>query len=164
MGLRNILEHNDETLRKTSREVTNFDRRLHILIDDLLETVTKEEAAGLAAPQVGVLRRLVVINADEDGKKKPFALVNPVILTREGEKEGAEGCLSIPGKTGLVKRPLNITLRAQDRNGKAFTMDATDFEARAICHEVDHLDGTLYIDVMERFMTKEEVEALEKEK
>jgi peptide deformylase len=158
MGLRTILTDSDPALRKPSREVTNFDKRLHILLDDLAETLEQAKGAGLAAPQVGVLRRVCLVNIDE-----PIEMCNPRIVLREGEQEGAEGCLSVPGKTGLVKRPDRIVVEAQDRNGKPFTVEGEGFLARAFCHEIDHLDGRLYTDVMERFMTMEEIAELDNE-
>lgn len=158
MGLRTILTDRDPALRKQSREVTNFDKRLHALLDDLAETLEHAKGAGLAAPQIGVLRRVCVININE-----PIELCNPRILSSEGEQEGAEGCLSVPGKTGLVKRPDRVIVEAQDRNGKPFAVEAEGFLARAFCHELDHLDGKLYTDIMERFMTIEEIAELENE-
>lgn len=158
MGLRTILTDEDPALRKQSREVTNFDRRLHDLLDDLAETLGHANGAGLAAPQVGVLRRVCVIHIDET-----IELVNPRITVTDGMQEGAEGCLSIPGRTGLVRRPERVTVEAQDRHGKPIAFDGEGFAARAICHELDHLDGILYTDTMKRFMTAEEIAELEKE-
>ena len=158
MGLRTILSDSDPALRKTSRTVANFDKRLHDLLDDLAETLAHAEGAGLAAPQVGVLRRVCIVNID-----RLTEMVNPRILTSDGEQEGAEGCLSIPGKTGLVKRPDHVIVEAQDRFGKPAVFEAEGFAARAYCHEIDHLDGRLYTDVMERFMTPEELLELEKD-
>ncbi len=158
MGLRRIITGKDSALRKRSREIANFDRRLHTLLDDLAETLENAKGAGLAAPQVGVLRRVCLINIDE-----PIELCNPRIVSYEGEQEGAEGCLSVPGKTGLVKRPEKVVVEAQDRNGKHFTIEGEGFLARAFCHEIDHLDGKLYTDIMERFMTLEELAELENE-
>ncbi|MDR1668359.1 MAG: peptide deformylase [Oscillospiraceae bacterium] len=157
MGLRTILKGGDPALRKPSRDVTNFDKRLHILLDDLAETLEHAKGAGLAAPQVGVLRRVCFINIEE-----PIELCNPRIVSREGEQEGAEGCLSVPGKTGIVKRPDKVVVEAQDRYGKRFTVEGEGFLARAFCHEIDHLDGVLYTDIMERFMTMEEIAELDK--
>ncbi|MDR0293312.1 MAG: peptide deformylase [Oscillospiraceae bacterium] len=158
MGLRTILTDSDPALRKQSRAVTNFDRRLHALLDDLAETLKHANGAGLAAPQIGVLRRVCVVGFEE-----PIELCNPKIIVSDGTQEGAEGCLSLPGRTGLVKRPCRVTVEAQDRHGKPVVYEAEDFLARVFCHEIDHLDGTLYTDVMERFMTEEEVAALEEE-
>lgn len=152
MGLRTILTGDDPALRKQSRVVTNFDKRLHSLLDDLAETLEQVGGAGLAAPQIGVLRRVCIINIDG-----LIELCNPHIVVADGEQEGAEGCLSLPGKTGLVKRPNHVTVEAQDRNGKHITLEGEGFLARAFCHELDHLDGKLYTDIMERFMTIEEL-------
>jgi peptide deformylase len=158
MGLRTILTDNDPALRKPSRVVTNFDRRLHDLLDDLAETLENANGAGLAAPQVGVLRRVFIVKIDE-----LIELVNPRLVCSEGVQEGAEGCLSIPGKSGYVKRPDHVTVEAQDRYGKPVVMEGEGFLARAFCHELDHLDGMLYTDIMERFLTVEEIAELEKE-
>jgi peptide deformylase len=159
MGLRTILTDGDPSLRKQSREVTNFDRRLHDLLDDLAETLVYANGAGLAAPQVGVLRRVCII--DIDGL---IELVNPRIVSSEGEVTEAEGCLSIPGRSGYVKRPEKVTVGAQDRFGNNITVTGDGFTARAFCHELDHLDGMLYTDIMDRFLTVEEIAALEAEK
>jgi peptide deformylase len=152
------LHDSDPTLRKQSREVANFDRRLHDLLDDLAETVAHANGAGLAAPQVGVLRRVCVVNVDG-----LIELVNPRITASDGAQEGAEGCLSIPGRTGLVKRPNRVIVEAQNRHGKSVVLEGEAFLARALCHELDHLNGVLYTDVMERFMTLEELAELDKE-
>ncbi|MCL2003540.1 MAG: peptide deformylase [Oscillospiraceae bacterium] len=158
MALRTILTDDDPALRKRSREVTNFDRRLHTLLDDLAETLEDANGAGLAAPQVGVLRRVFVVNIDG-----LIELVNPRIACSDGEQEGSEGCLSIPGKLGFVTRPDHVTLEAQDRHGKTFTVEGEGLLARAFCHELDHLNGILYTDIMDRFLTVEEIAELEKE-
>jgi peptide deformylase len=159
MGLRNILTDDDPGLRKVSREVTNFDRRLHSLLDDLLETANHAEGAGLAAPQVGILRRVFIINVEDE----LLELVNPCLTFADGSQEGAEGCLSVPNRTGLVKRPNSVVVEAQDRYGKPIKLEGEEFLARALCHELDHLNGILYTDVMERFLTAEEIAALEEE-
>jgi peptide deformylase len=159
MGLRTIITEEGSALRKPSREVTNFDKRLHILLDDLAETLKRVNGAGLAAPQVGVLRRVCIICIEE----KLTELINPRIISANGEQEGAEGCLSVPGRTGLVRRPNHVILEAQDRHGKPFVTEGKEFLARAFCHELDHLDGILYTDVMERFLTAEEIAELEEE-
>jgi len=148
MAIRQILTEDDPTLHKVSRPVSDFDHRLHTLLDDMRETLEDAEGAGLSAPQVGVLRRAVIIvNVD----KKRFSygedtieLINPEILDQAGKEEDYEGCLSIPGKRGIVARPKVLRVRAQDRHGKWFTMDLQNILARAFCHEVDHLDGLLY--------------------
>ena len=152
MALRNILKEGDERLRKKSRPVTDFNERLWTLLDDMYETM-KDGGVGIAAPQVGVLRRAVVIDVGE-GKHE---LVNPVIVEQSGDHCGGEGCLSIPGQYGLVHRPAQLRLKAQDRYGKPFELEAEGYFAVAVCHEVDHLDGILFIDKAERMLDPEEI-------
>ena len=152
MALRNILKEGDERLRKKSRPVTDFTARLWTLLDDRYETM-KDGGVGIAAPQVGVLRRAVVIDVGE-GKHE---LVNPVIVEQSGDQCGGEGCLSIPGQYGLVHRPAQLRLKAQDRYGKPFELEAEGYFAVAVCHEVDHLDGILFIDKAERMLDPEEI-------
>ena len=152
MALRNILKEGDERLRKKSRPVTDFNERLWTLLDDMYETM-KDGGVGIAAPQVGVLRRAVVIDVGE-GKHE---LVNPVIVEQSGDQCGGEGCLSIPGQYGLVHRPAQLRLKAQDRYGKPFELEAEGYFAVAVCHEVDHLDGILFIDKAERMRDPEEI-------
>ena len=152
MALRNILKEGDERLRKKSRPVTDFNERLWTLLDDMYETM-KDGGVGIAAPQVGVLRRAVVIDVGE-GKHE---LVNPVIVEQSGDQCGGEGCLSIPGQDGLVHRPAQLRLKAQDRYGKPFELEAEGYFAVAVCHEVDHLDGILFIDKAERMLDPEEI-------
>lgn len=142
---RKIVKLGDETLRKTSKRMEKFDLRLWLLLRDMRETMSKADGVGLAAPQVGILRRVVVIDVG-DG---PIELVNPEIIEAEGEQAGAEGCLSIPGRTGYVARPNKVKVKAQDRNGKPFEIEGEGLLARALCHEIDHLDGRLYIDIMD---------------
>ncbi len=142
MAIRNIVQVGDDVLRQRCFEVTEFDEKLHALLDDMKETVKKEQGAGLAAPQVGILRRVVVVDVEEGY----FEFINPVILSQKGEQSGWEGCLSVRGKSGIVSRPMKLTLSFQDRFGEKFTLKAKGFFARAICHELDHLDGILYID------------------
>ena len=142
MALRNIVTEGDSVLRKTCRSVLNFDEKLAQLLDDMKETMDKAEGVGLAAPQVGILRRVCVVDVG-DG---PIELVNPVIESVEGEQVGSEGCLSLPGKSGIVCRPMKVTVRAQDRNGNTFTVTGEELKARAFCHEIDHLNGILYVD------------------
>ena len=142
MAIRNIVTEGDSILRKTCRSVLNFDDRLAQLIDDMIETMYKAEGVGLAAPQVGVLRRVCVVDVG-DGV---IEMVNPVIEETEGEQIGSEGCLSLPGKTATVCRPMKVTVRAQDRNGNSFTVSGEGLKARAFCHEIDHLNGILYVD------------------
>ena len=152
MALRNILKEGDERLRKKSRPVTDFNERLWTLLDDMYETMN-DGGVGIAAPQVGVLRRAVVIDVGE-GKHE---LVNPVIVEQSGDQCGGEGCLSIPGQYGLVHRPAQLRLKAQDRYGKPFELEAEGYFAVAVCHEVDHLDGILFIDKAERMLDPEEI-------
>ena len=123
--------------------------RLETLIDDMLETMYDADGVGLAAPQVGVLKQLVVIDVSE-GADQPIVLINPEIIETSGEQTGDEGCLSVPGKSGMVKRAKKVTVTAQDRNGKEFTIEGEDLLARAFQHEIDHLKGVLYVDIMER--------------
>ena len=160
MALRNIVKKGDPSLYKKSREVTAFNARLHTLLDDMRETLEHANGAGLAAPQVGVLRRAVLV-VDSSGDEDVYIeLVNPRIVERDGEQEGLEGCLSIPGAWGIVKRPNHVRIQAQDRYGQPFEVEGEGFTARAFCHELDHLDGILYDELAERMLTAEEVEAL----
>lgn len=156
MAIRNILKDGDPTLLKSSREVVSFNRRLHLLLDDMVETMEEAEGAGLAAPQVGVLRRVAVV-ATPDGIVE---LVNPEIVQTDGEQEGAEGCLSFPGLYGLVKRAEKATVRAKDRHGKEFTIEGEGIVARAFCHEIDHLDGIVFTERAERILTPEELQEI----
>lgn len=155
MGMRKILTDKDPALHKVCKPVTAFDRKLHKLIDDMRETLVDANGVGLAAPQVGILRRVVVVDLGEE----ILELVNPTLLETDGEQEGAEGCLSVPGRYGLVKRPYYAKVRAQDRFGTWFECEGEELIARCFCHELDHLDGILYTEVMERFLTEEELEA-----
>ena len=142
MAIRNIIQVGDETLRKKCFEVTEFNEKLWTLLDDMKDTVRKANGAGLAGPQVGVLRRVFVVDVEEGY----FEFVNPVIVSATGKQCGKEGCLSVKGKWGEVTRPSRVVIRAQDRFGNKFSVTAKDFFARAVCHEYDHLDGILYID------------------
>lgn len=144
MAKRKIITDKDPTLRQTSRPVERVTPRIQQLLDDMLETMRAADGVGLAAPQVGVLRRLVVIEVEED---HPIFLINPEIIYEAGEQEGSEGCLSIPGRSGIVRRPMKVTVRATGRDGKAFEMTGEGLLARAFCHEIDHLDGKLYTDI-----------------
>ena len=156
MALRNILKEGDERLRKKSREVTEFNERLWTLLEDMAETMDDGDGVGLAAPQVGVLRRCVVIDIGEGLHE----LVNPVITSREGDQAGTEGCLSIPGEYGIVHRPQKLTVHYQDRYGQPHDLEAEGFLAVAACHELDHLDGVLFIDKAERMLTPEELQRM----
>ena len=144
MALRQIVKFGEDILRKKSRPVTNFDKRLWTLLDDMAETMRSKDGAGLAAVQVGVLRRAVVIDVHDDHGL--IELINPEIISAEGTQTGGEGCLSAPNVWEEVERPNIVTVRAQDRNGKEFTMTGSALLARAFCHEIDHLDGVLFID------------------
>ena len=146
MAIRNVVQVGDDVLRKKCFEVTVFDEKLATLLDDMKETVRKEDGAGLAAPQVGILRRAVVI----DVKEGFYEMVNPVIVEAKGEQCGYEGCLSVRGKRGVVSRPLVVKVEYADRTGKRKKLVARGFFARAVCHELDHLDGILYTDRAEK--------------
>ena len=142
MAIRNVVQVGDDILRKKCFEVENFDEKLWQLLDDMKDTVRKEDGAGLAAPQVGVLRRVVVIDIGNG----LVELINPEILETKGEKKDSEGCLSIPGATAEVIRPSYVKVKALNRNGEEITVEGKDLMARALCHEIDHLDGILYVD------------------
>lgn len=142
MAIRNIIQLGDPTLRKKSFEVTDFGAKTHALLDDMWQTLRLADGAGLAAPQVGVLRRVFIVSVD--GEK--YECINPVMISQSGKQIGDEGCLSVRGKYGRVERPNKITLKAFDRFGKPFTITAEGFLARAFCHEYDHLDGIIYVD------------------
>ncbi len=148
MALREIRKKGDEVLYKVCKEVKEFDKKLAILLDDMYDTMQKSDGVGLAAPQVGILKRCVVIDIGE-GR---IELVNPKIIKEEGSQVGPEGCLSVPGEWGEVERPQKVTVEAFDRHGKKFTMTGEDLLARAFCHELDHLDGKLFLDKVIRFI------------
>ncbi len=160
MALRNIVTVGDSVLSKVCRPVTKFDNRLSILIDDMIETLEEANGVGLAAPQVGILRRVVIVDAGEDGI---LELVNPEIIEQSGEQTGLEGCLSVPGKYGIVTRPNIVKVRAQDRHGDWYEVEGEELIARCFCHELAHLDGHLYTEVAERMLTPEELEELMEE-
>ena len=155
MGLRNILTDKDPALHKVCKPVTNFDGKLHKLLDDMAETLKEANGVGLAAPQVGILRRVVIVDVGDE----IVELVNPTLVETDGEQIGAEGCLSVPGKYGLVKRPYYAKVKAQDRYGEWFEAEGEGIIARGFCPELDHLDGIVYTEVMERFLTEEELMA-----
>lgn len=157
MGTRKIVTIGDDTLRKTCRKQEKFDIRLAILLKDMADTMYKAEGVGLAAPQVGILRRVAVVDVSEDHEGL-LELINPVIVETEGTQTGREGCLSVPGRQGVVTRPMKVKVQFQNRKGEWMELETEGFEARAICHEVDHLDGRLYVDVMDRELTEEEIE------
>ena len=156
MAIRKIFTQGDDCLEKKCRPVTDFNKRLHTLLDDMKETLEEAQGAGLAAPQVGILRRAVVIVDDEDNM---LELVNPEILEQSGEQTGPEGCLSVPGKWGMVTRPNFVRVRAQDRYGRWFEAEGEELTARCFCHEIEHLDGHLFTEHVEGpFRTREELE------
>ena len=153
MGLRRIHTTDEPALHKVCKTVTSFDWRLHKLLDDMAETLEEANGVGLAAPQVGILRRVVIVDTG-DGT---LELVNPTLIETSGEQTGAEGCLSVPGRYGLVTRPNFAKVSAQDRDGNWFEAEGEELIARCFCHELDHLDGILYTQVMDRFLTEEEL-------
>ena len=161
MALRNIVEQGDPVLMKMCRPVKDFNRRLHILLDDMRETLDNVGGAGLAAPQVGVLRRVCLVMDEEtmdEEIKTYYELVNPEIIEQDGEQTGLEGCLSVPGKWGIVTRPEHVKVRAQDRDGNWKEYEGTGLTARGFCHEIAHLDGHLYTELIDHFLSDEEVE------
>ena len=153
MALRKILTEEESALHKVCKPVTSFDRKLHKLLDDMTDTLIESQGVGLAAPQIGIIRRVVVVDTG-DGI---LELVNPELIETSGEQIGADGCLSIPGKYGLVKRPNYAKVRAQDRDGEWFEVEGEELMARCFCHELEHLDGHLYTEKMDRFLTEEEL-------
>ena len=153
MGLRKILTDKDPALHKVCKPMVNFDNRLFRLLEDMKETLIDSGGVGLAAPQVGILRRVVLVDTGEE----ILELINPTLVAVDGEQTGAEGCLSVPGKYGLVTRPYWAKVRAQDRNGNWFEAEGEELIARCFCHELDHLDGIIYTQVMERYLTDEEL-------
>ena len=162
MALRNILTEGDPTLNKTSRLVVKFDNRLHVLLDDMAETLNTSNGVGLAAPQVGVLRRVVLVvetNVPEGEEEFIIELINPEIISAEGEQRGSEGCLSVPDQFGIVTRPEKVTVRAQDRYGNWFEREGEGLTARCFCHEIDHLNGILFTSLAERMLTEEEIQS-----
>lgn len=154
MALRNIVNKSEDVLHKNCRPVEKFDEKLGILLDDMAETMYKAKGVGLAAPQVGILRRAVVIDVG-DGLVE---LINPVIVKKSGKQRGIEGCLSCPDQWGYVVRPMNVTVKAQDRTGKEIEINAKEFFARAVCHELDHLDGHLFIEKVDEFVDPKDLE------
>ena len=160
MALRNIVTVGDSVLSKVCRPVEKFDRRLHILIEDMIDTLIDSGGVGLAAPQVGILRRVVVVDTGDDGI---LELVNPEIIETSGSQTGLEGCLSVPGKYGVVTRPNVVKVRAQDRYGDWFEAEGEELIARCFCHELAHLEGQLYTEIADRMLTPEELEELMKE-
>lgn len=157
MALRKIVVQGEDCLNKVCRPVTDFNRRLHALMDDLLDTLSEAGGAGLAAPQVGILRRACVVM--DDDTEEYIELINPAIVAQSGEQTGPEGCLSVPGKWGLVTRPNYVRVRAQDRDGNWFEVEGEGLTARCFCHELEHLDGHLYVERIDHFLSEEELEA-----
>lgn len=155
MAIRNIVEVGDDILNKKCRPVTEFNPRLYTLLDDMHDTLTAAQGAGLAGPQVGVLRRLALVMLEDESF---LEIINPEILSAEGEQNGAEGCLSVPGKYGMVKRPMKVRVRYQDRNAQWHEREAEGFTARAFCHEIDHLDGHLYTELVTEYLEPDEEE------
>ena len=160
MGIRKIVVQGDTILQKKCRQVTDFNRRLHMLLDDMKDTLGEAQGVGLAAPQVGILRRAVIVVNEED---EMIELVNPELVFQEGEQTDPEGCLSVPGKWGMVTRPYHVRVRAQDRCGEWFEVEGEGLTARCFCHEREPLDGHLYVEHIDRFLTEEEVEAYQRE-
>lgn len=161
MALRKIRTKGDRVLGKVAKEITEPSERLNELAEDMIETMYDADGVGLAAPQVGILKRIVVIDISAE-RDQPMVLVNPVILEQDGSQTGYEGCLSVPGKSGVVTRPNYVKVRAQDLELNTFEFEATEFLARAVCHELDHLDGHLYVEKVEgRLYNNEELEAAE---
>ena len=158
MGLRKILTDKDPALHKVCKPVTDFDHKLHKLLDDMAETLVDSGGVGLAAPQVGILRRVFLVDVGVE-ENEIVEFINPEILETDGEQVGPEGCLSVPGKYGLVKRPYRVKVRAQDRDGEWFEAEGEELIGRCFCHENDHLDGIVYTEVMDRFLTEEELSA-----
>lgn len=152
MAIRNIVKHGDDVLTKNCRKVEAFDKRLSDLIDDLFDTLYESGGVGLAAPQVGVLKRVVVIDLDDE----PYELVNPEIVKVKGEQYGAEGCLSYPGQYGMVKRPMYVKIKAQDRTGEWHEYEGEELLARAFCHETDHLDGNMFMRLVDEWVEVEQ--------
>ncbi|MBR2934176.1 MAG: peptide deformylase [Oscillospiraceae bacterium] len=155
--LRTIITEGDPVLNKVCHPVTKFDEKLWTLLDDMRETLAESNGVGLAAPQVGILRRVVLVI---NGQDEVLELINPTIIKTEGEQEGLEGCLSVPGKWGNVKRPMVVRVRAQDRKGNWFEVEDEELTARCFCHELDHLDGHLFVEHTERLFTSEELDAM----
>lgn len=156
MALRDIVQEGEKVLSKMCRPVEKFDDRLAVLLDDMAETLKVAEGVGLAAPQVGILRRVCIVDiGDEEGL---IELVNPEIITQSGKQSGAEGCLSFPHQYGIVERPMFVTVKAQDRHGNEFTIKGEGLKARAFCHEIDHLNGVVFKERAERMLAPDEIE------
>ena len=154
MALRNVVKAPDDVLRKKSKPVERFDAKLASLLDDMAETMYKTQGVGIAAPQVGILRRVVFIDIGEG----PIELVNPEITEQKGNQRGIEGCLSCPNQWGYVDRPMNVIVKAKDRNGNDVEYKCSEYFARCVCHELDHLDGQLFIDIADEMVDQSEIE------
>lgn len=146
MAIRNIVKVGDDVLRKVCRTQMTFDQKLWDLLNDMADTMYKADGVGLAAPQVGILRRVCIIDVGDD----LIELINPVVIEKSGSQTGNEGCLSVPDRYEEVTRPMEVTVRAQNRNGENIEIKGTELKARALCHEIDHLDGILYIDKVKK--------------
>jgi peptide deformylase len=160
MAVRQIIEFGDETLRKRAREVDKIDARIETLVADMKETMALANGVGLAAPQVGVLRRVVIVDLEDIGVVE---LINPVITKKSGHQEDIEGCLSYPGEYGITNRPMNVTVEAMNLAGEKVKYSVSGLSARAVCHEVDHLDGKLFIDCVVRMLDPDELKGDKKE-
>ena len=158
--IKKILQKDDPVLHKVCHPVTNFDRKLAILLDDMTATLKDAQGLGLAAPQIGILRRVCIVLNDQE---EYLELVNPEIVSQEGEQEGFEGCLSVPGRWGVVKRPCKVRVRAQDRNGNFFEAEGEEIVARSFCQEIEHLDGHLFTEHADRLYTTEELDRMMEE-
>ena len=161
MAIRRVLTKEEPGLYKNCRPVTEFNVRLHTLLEDMADTLAKQNGVGLAAPQVGILRRAVIVletNVADDEDEYIIELINPEVIESSGEQYGPEGCLSVPGEYGLVSRPMNVKVRAQDRDGEWFEVEGTGLTARCFCHEIDHLNGIVFTSRAERMLTDEEME------
>lgn len=164
MAIRNILTKEEPTLYKKSRPVTKFDARLHQLLDDMADTLLESGGVGLAAPQVGVLRRVVLVietNVPEEEDEYIIELINPEIVETSGEEAGPEGCLSVPGEFGIVPRPVYAKVRAQDRDGEWFEVEGEGLTARCFCHEIDHLEGVIFTSRCTRMLSEDEIKTEE---
>lgn len=162
MAIRNIVKKGDKVLETGCRPVTEFNSRLHTLLDDMRDTLKESGGVGLAAPQVGILRRVVLVletNVDEEGDEYFIELINPEIIGEDGEQIGSEGCLSLPGKYGIVSRPDYVKLRAQDRFGNTFEVEGEHLTARCFCHELDHLNGVLFTERAIRMLEPDELDS-----
>jgi len=168
MAIRNILRGDDPTLVKKSRAVTDFNKRLHVLLDDMRETLMEANGLGLAAPQVGVLRRAVLIvdlyMETEEPEAQIIELINPELVECLGEQNGSEGCLSLPGVYGMVSRPERVRVKAFNRSGEEFELLCNDLTARAVCHEIDHLNGVIFTTLTDHFLTEEELDQMRAER